>query len=160
MARGRPAKGRRLRVGGVALLILFSALSVSPSPVERRNGPIRLRENLWATGHFMGKKSPLSPIPLHSSSLERAELNHTPGAFSPSVTSIIDSMKDLLIRELLEILLQQKLLEENQGKQDPEEQHHFSDLQKNTEIAKLYLLTFPDLWCEVKETKFVVCYSA
>ncbi|XP_039195437.1 neuromedin-B isoform X2 [Crotalus tigris] len=121
MARGRPAKGRRLRVGGVALLILFSALSVSPSPVERRNGPVRLRENLWATGHFMGKKSPLSPIPLHSSSLERAELNHTPGAFSPSVTSIIDSMKDLLIRELLEILLQQKLLEENQGKQDPEE---------------------------------------
>lgn len=50
MARGGPAKGRSLRVGGVALLILFSALSVSPSPVERRNGPIRLRENLWATG--------------------------------------------------------------------------------------------------------------
>ncbi|XP_034288449.1 neuromedin-B [Pantherophis guttatus] len=122
MARGGQAKSRSLRVGGVAFLILFSALAVSPSPAEKRNGPIRLRENLWATGHFMGKKSPLSPILLRSSSLERAELNHSPRAFGPSVTSIIDSMKDLLTRELLEILLQQKLLEENQGKQDPEEQ--------------------------------------
>ncbi|KAM3828099.1 neuromedin-B [Vipera latastei] len=122
MARGGLAKGRSLRVGGVAFLILFSALSVSPSPVERRSGPIRLRENLWATGHFMGKKSPLSTIPLRSSSLERAELTHTPRGFSPAVTSIIDSMNVLLTRELLEILLQQKLLEENQSTQDPEEQ--------------------------------------
>ncbi|XP_032089015.1 neuromedin-B [Thamnophis elegans] len=122
MARGGQAKSRSLRVGGVAFLILFSALSASPSPAERRKQPFRLRENLWATGHFMGKKSPLSPIPLRSSFLEGAELNQSPRAFSPAVTGIIDSMKDLLTRQLLEILLQQKLLEENQGEQAPQEQ--------------------------------------
>ncbi|XP_070618442.1 neuromedin-B [Erythrolamprus reginae] len=122
MARGAQGRSRSLRVGGVAFLLLFAALAVSPSPAEKRNGPIRLRENLWATGHFMGKKSPLSPIPLRSSSSERAEFNRSPRTFSPAITSIIDSMKDLLTRELLEILLQQKLLEENQSKQDPEGQ--------------------------------------
>ncbi|KAM6425796.1 neuromedin-B [Liasis olivaceus] len=123
LARSRSrSRSRSLRAGGVAFLILFSALSASPALAENRNGPIRLRENLWATGHFMGKKSPLSPTPLHSSSLERAEPNHIPKAFSPAVTSIVDDMKDLLTRELLKILLQQKLLEENQGKQDPKEQ--------------------------------------
>ncbi|XP_063170040.1 neuromedin-B [Candoia aspera] len=120
MARAGLARSRSLRVGGVALLILSAAFSASPSLAEKRDGPIRLRENLWATGHFMGKKSPLSPTPLHSSSLGSAEPNQIPRDFSPAVTSIIDGAKDLLTRELLKILLQQKLLEESQ--EDPKEQ--------------------------------------
>ncbi|XP_061451886.1 neuromedin-B-like [Rhineura floridana] len=110
--------GRILPVGGLAYLLLFATLSVSPS----LEGPIRLRENLWATGHFMGKKSTLSSSHVQSTSLEKADPNNTPKAFSPVLTGVLEDMKDLLTREFLKILLQERLLEENRGKHDLKDQ--------------------------------------
>ncbi|XP_054858249.1 neuromedin-B [Eublepharis macularius] len=113
---------RRLRLGGLAFLLLFSSVSFSPSLGDKRNGPFRMRENLWATGHFMGKKSTMGSSHLPSSSPERAEPKSTPKAFSPELTDVLEDMKDLLTRELLKILLQERILEENRGKQDLKDQ--------------------------------------
>lgn len=73
----------------------------------------------------MGKKS--SPVSSHvqSSSLEREEVNNIPEGFSPVLAGVLEDMKDLLMRELLKILLQEKLLEENREKQDLKEQVRF-----------------------------------
>ncbi|XP_066490852.1 neuromedin-B [Tiliqua scincoides] len=118
----RGLASRVLVVGALAYLLLFFTISVSPAFGDKRNGPFRLRENLWATGHFMGKKS--SPVSSHvqSSSPERADTNNIPEGFSPVLTGVLEDMKDLLMRELLKILLQEKLLEENQRKQDLKDQ--------------------------------------
>nr|XP_056722043.1 neuromedin-B [Euleptes europaea] len=113
---------RRLWLGGLAYLLLFSSLSFSPSLGDKRKGPVRMREHLWATGHFMGKKSMPGSSHLPSSPPERAEPNNTPEVFSPMLTDVLEDMKDLLTRELLKILLQERILEENQGKQDLKEQ--------------------------------------
>ncbi|XP_034986656.2 neuromedin-B-like [Zootoca vivipara] len=94
-----------LHVGSLAYLLLFATFSVSPS----LGGPIRLRENLWATGHFMGKKSMLSSP-------------HVQSAFSESAETNREGVKDLMMSELLKILLQEKLLEENRGMHDPNDQ--------------------------------------
>ncbi|XP_028562733.1 neuromedin-B [Podarcis muralis] len=102
---------RILQVGSLAYLLLFATFSVSPS----LGGPIRLRENLWATGHFMGKKSMLSSPHVQSAFSESSETNSTPKAFR-------EGMKDLVMSELLKMLLQEKLLEENRGKRDPNDQ--------------------------------------
>ncbi|XP_060116210.1 neuromedin-B [Heteronotia binoei] len=120
-AQGRAS--RRLRLGGLAyLLLLFSSLSCSPSLGDKRDAPFRMREHLWATGHFMGKKSMPSSSHLPSASLERTEPNSTPEAFRPVLTDVLEDMKDLLTRELLKILLQERILEENQGKRDLKDQ--------------------------------------
>ncbi|NXU59513.1 NMB protein, partial [Turnix velox] len=69
------------------------------------------RGNLWATGHFMGKKSVAG-----SPHLESPE---EPGVvFGPSLRALLEDMVELLTRELLKILLQERLLDENQGKYD------------------------------------------
>ncbi|NWI98426.1 NMB protein, partial [Crypturellus undulatus] len=71
------------------------------------------RGNLWATGHFMGKKS-VSSLPHLESSDEPA----VPTIFGPSLRALLEDMMELLTRELLKILLQERLLNENQGKYD------------------------------------------
>ncbi|KAJ6664087.1 hypothetical protein lerEdw1_008302 [Lerista edwardsae] len=118
----RGIASRVLLVGVLAYLLLFSTISVSPAFGDKRNGPIRLRENLWATGPFMGKRS--SPVSSHvqTSSPEREEVNNIPEGFSPVLAGVLEDTKDLLMRELLKILLQEMLLEENRGKQDLKEQ--------------------------------------
>ncbi|NWU65288.1 NMB protein, partial [Pterocles burchelli] len=71
------------------------------------------RGNLWATGHFMGKKSvPGSPL------LESSEDPAVPMVFGPSLRALLEDVMELLTRELLKILLQERLLNENQGKYD------------------------------------------
>ncbi|NXL39395.1 NMB protein, partial [Glaucidium brasilianum] len=71
------------------------------------------RGNLWATGHFMGKKSvPASPR------LESPQEPAVTMAFGPSLRALLEDMMELLTRELLKILLQERLLDENQGKYD------------------------------------------
>ncbi|NXD38066.1 NMB protein, partial [Copsychus sechellarum] len=71
------------------------------------------RGNLWATGHFMGKKSvPGSPH------LQPPEQPAVPVVFSPSLRALMEDIVELLTRELLKILLQERLLDENPGKYD------------------------------------------
>ncbi|NWX91515.1 NMB protein, partial [Nothoprocta ornata] len=71
------------------------------------------RGNLWATGHFMGKKSVSS-----SPHLESPDEPAVPTVFGPSLRALLEDMMELLTRELLKILLQERLLNENQGKYD------------------------------------------
>ncbi|XP_077174279.1 neuromedin-B [Paroedura picta] len=103
---------------GLAYLLLFAALACPPALGEKRNGPFRLRENLWATGHFMGKKSVPGSSHLPPASLARAELNSITEASRPVFTDVLEDMKGLLVRELLRIILQERILEENRGKRD------------------------------------------
>lgn len=74
----------------------------------------------------MGKKSISGPS--HLESPEDAAISSVPMAFSPSLRAILEDMKELLTRELLKILLQERLLDENQGK------HNLAD-QVSTEEA-------------------------
>lgn len=74
----------------------------------------------------MGKKSTPGSSHLPSASQERAEPNSTPEAFRPVLTDVLEDMKDLLTRELLKILLQERILEENQGKRDLKDQVRLS----------------------------------
>lgn len=61
----------------------------------------------------MGKKSvPGSPR------LEPPEEPALPVAFGPSLRALLEDVVELLTRELLKILLQERLLDENQGKYD------------------------------------------
>ncbi|XP_078237047.1 uncharacterized protein LOC144584586 [Pogona vitticeps] len=108
--------GRILRVAVLASLLFSSTVFVSPSFGGKRDAPIRLRENLWATGHFMGKKSTLDSSHLPPLSEERVEPGNVLEAFSPALTDVFEDAKGLLMRELLKIILQQRLLEEEQGK--------------------------------------------
>ncbi|NXV06092.1 NMB protein, partial [Cettia cetti] len=71
------------------------------------------RGNLWATGHFMGKKSVTG-----SPHLDAPEEPAVPMVFGPSLRALLEDMMELLTRELLKILLQERLLDENQGKYD------------------------------------------
>ncbi|NXC38555.1 NMB protein, partial [Penelope pileata] len=71
------------------------------------------RGNLWATGHFMGKKS-VTGTP----HLDAAEQPAVPVAFGPSLRALLEEMMELLTRELLKILLQERLLDVNQEKYD------------------------------------------
>ncbi|XP_042331608.1 neuromedin-B-like [Sceloporus undulatus] len=123
MARGVQSS-KILQIASLAYLILFSTTTSIPSPSlgDKRNGPIRLRENLWATGHFMGKKSTLGSSHLLPSSPESAESDNIPEALNPVVTAVLEDMKELMTRELLKILLQWRLLEGNQGKSEPKDQ--------------------------------------
>ncbi|POI19027.1 hypothetical protein CIB84_017229 [Bambusicola thoracicus] len=71
------------------------------------------RGNLWATGHFMGKKSvPGTPR------LDMPGQPAVPMAFGPSFRALLEDVVELLTRELLKILLQERLLDENRGRYD------------------------------------------
>lgn len=61
----------------------------------------------------MGKKSVTG-----SPHLEAAEEPAVPMVFGPSLRALLEDMMELLTRELLKILLQERLLDENQGKYD------------------------------------------
>ncbi|XP_053933914.1 neuromedin-B isoform X3 [Cuculus canorus] len=79
------------------------------------------RGNLWATGHFMGKKSVTG-----SPHLEPPEEPAVPTAFGPSLRALLEEMVELLTRELLRVLWRERLLDENQGKYDLTDQFLFS----------------------------------
>ncbi|NXS63233.1 NMB protein, partial [Brachypteracias leptosomus] len=84
-------------------------------PAEPRGPAAKIRVNprgnLWATGHFMGKKSVTS-----SPRLEPPEEPAVPVVFGPSLRALLEDMMELLTRELLKILLRERLLDENQGR--------------------------------------------
>lgn len=61
----------------------------------------------------MGKKSVTG-----SPHLETPEEPAVPMVFGPSLQALLEDMMELLTRELLKILLQERLLDENQGKYD------------------------------------------
>lgn len=61
----------------------------------------------------MGKKSVAG-----SPHLESPEEPAAPVVFGPSLRALLENMMELLTRELLKILLQERLLDENQGKYD------------------------------------------
>ncbi|KAM7103676.1 neuromedin-B [Ciconia maguari] len=103
------------------LLLLLCGAALGPAVhldfAEHRSQAAKIkvnpRGNLWATGHFMGKKSVTG-----SPHLESPEEPAVPMVFSPSLRALLEDMMELLIRELLKILLQERLLDENQGKYD------------------------------------------
>ncbi|CAM5144385.1 unnamed protein product [Eretmochelys imbricata] len=105
-------------------LLLLSFLSAAPADrpdfAEPRDRAARIkvnpRGNLWATGHFMGKKSIAASLLLESPG--DAVANSIPMAFSPTLRAVLKDMKELLTRELLKILLQERLIDENQGRSD------------------------------------------
>ncbi|XP_052528231.1 neuromedin-B [Tympanuchus pallidicinctus] len=71
------------------------------------------RGNLWATGHFMGKKSvPGTPR------MDELRQPAAPMSFGPSLRALLEDVVELLTRELLKILLQERLLDQNQRKYD------------------------------------------
>ncbi|XP_043350190.1 neuromedin-B isoform X2 [Dermochelys coriacea] len=99
-------------------LLLLSFLSAAPAEPGGRAARIKVnpRGNLWATGHFMGKKS-IGASPLLESPGDAAA-NSIPMAFSPTLRAVLKDMKELLTRELLKILLQERLIDENHGRSD------------------------------------------
>ncbi|XP_040458366.1 neuromedin-B isoform X1 [Falco naumanni] len=107
------------------LLLLLCGAALGPAVrldlAEHRNQVAKIKVNprgsLWATGHFMGKKS-VTGSPHLESPVEPA----VPLAFGPSLRALLEDMMELLTRELLKILLQERLLDENQGKYDLTEQ--------------------------------------
>ncbi|XP_050822811.1 neuromedin-B [Gopherus flavomarginatus] len=109
-------------------LLLFSFLSAAPAgradfaePLGRAARiKVNPRGSLWATGHFMGKKS-IAASPLLESPGDAAA-NSIPVAFSPTLRAVLQDMKELLTRELLKILLQERLIDENQGKSELQNQ--------------------------------------
>uniref|UniRef100_A0A8C9F0C0 Neuromedin B n=1 Tax=Pavo cristatus TaxID=9049 RepID=A0A8C9F0C0_PAVCR len=114
------------------LLLLLCGAAVGPAVhldfAEHRSQAAKIkvnpRGNLWATGHFMGKKSvPGTPH------LDAPGQPAVPMAFSPSLRALLEDVVELLTRELLKILLQERLLDENQGKYDLTDQEE-SVLQK------------------------------
>ncbi|KAJ7421895.1 Neuromedin-B [Pitangus sulphuratus] len=103
------------------LLLLLCGAALGPAVhldfAEHRSQAAKIkvnpRGNLWATGHFMGKKSVTG-----SPHLESPEEPAVPTVFGPSLRALLEDMMELLTRELLKILLQERLLDENQGKYD------------------------------------------
>ncbi|XP_066052500.1 neuromedin-B isoform X1 [Chamaea fasciata] len=103
------------------LLLLLCGAALGPAVhldfAEHRSQAAKIkvnpRGNLWATGHFMGKKSVTG-----SPHLETPEEPAVPMVFGPSLRALLEDMMELLTRELLKILLQERLLDENQGKYD------------------------------------------
>uniref|UniRef100_A0A8C3LVJ6 Neuromedin B n=1 Tax=Chrysolophus pictus TaxID=9089 RepID=A0A8C3LVJ6_CHRPC len=103
------------------LLLLLCGAALGPAVrldfAEHRSQAAKIkvnpRGNLWATGHFMGKKSvPGAP---HLDELRQPAV---PMAFGPSLRALLEDVVELLTRELLKILLQERLLDENQRKYD------------------------------------------
>ncbi|XP_029431696.1 neuromedin-B [Rhinatrema bivittatum] len=110
----------------LAQLLLFSFISISASVsldlTEQRNKVAKIKVipkgNLWATGHFMGKKSiPDSPIMEYP---EEAELSSVPVAYSPALSP--EDVKEFLITKLLKNPLQQRQLDDSRVKFDLNDQ--------------------------------------
>ncbi|XP_031472032.1 neuromedin-B [Phasianus colchicus] len=103
------------------LLLLLCGAALGPAVhldfAEHRSQAAKIkvnpRGNLWATGHFMGKKS--APGTPHLDELRQPAV---PVAFGPSLRALLEDVVELLTRELLKILLQERLLDENQRKYD------------------------------------------
>ncbi|POI21375.1 hypothetical protein CIB84_014878 [Bambusicola thoracicus] len=90
--------------------------------------------SLWGTraccvaGHFMGKKSvPGTPR------LDVPGQPAVPMAFGPSFRALLEDVVELLTRELLKILLQERLLDENRGRYDLTDQQ---DVVESLEVMK------------------------
>ncbi|XP_015198865.2 neuromedin Ba [Lepisosteus oculatus] len=115
---------RLCQLGVFTYLLLFSYVSLTTSVsldlTELRNKVAKIkvnpRGNLWATGHFMGKKSVLdSPL------LEPPDV--------PAVSSIrvalnpggAQDMRELITQEVLKIALQTQL-QDSRGKTDSNDQ--------------------------------------
>ncbi|KAJ1181015.1 hypothetical protein NDU88_006226 [Pleurodeles waltl] len=116
---------RLLQLGLLAYLLVSAFISataaVSVDLSEQRNKVAKIkvnpRGNLWATGHFMGKKSiPDSPV------LEYPEEGVAMNSVPCSPALFLEDMKDLLIRELLKMPLQQRPLDESRVKFDLNDQ--------------------------------------
>ncbi|XP_008118910.2 uncharacterized protein LOC103280728 [Anolis carolinensis] len=109
-----------LQAASLSCLLLLASSALPPSVGGKRDGPFRLREHLWATGHFMGKKSNLGPLShLWSPSMKHPEPDNIPEASK----SVLEDGTERLRRELLTLLLQWSLAEENQEqKKEPKEQ--------------------------------------
>ncbi|KAM9124906.1 LOW QUALITY PROTEIN: neuromedin-B [Pangshura tecta] len=130
-ARGEASGARRGAMGALpasrllGCLLLFSFLSAARAdPAEPRGRAARIKVNprgsLWATGHFMGKKS-IAAYPLLESPGDAAA-NSIPAAFSPTLRAVLQGMKELLTRELLKILMQERLIDENRGQYELQNQ--------------------------------------
>ncbi|XP_078540741.1 neuromedin-B [Lissotriton helveticus] len=118
---------RLLQLGCLAYLLL-SAFIVATAAVKvdyhqsELHGKVHdikvnPRNKLWATGHFMGKKSILdSPV------LEYPEEGEAVNSIRRSPDLFLENMKDLLIRDLLKTPLQQRQLDESRVKLDLNDQ--------------------------------------
>ncbi|XP_043933774.1 neuromedin-B [Protopterus annectens] len=113
-------------VGFLFPLLFFSFVSVTVSVsvdlTELRNKVAKIkvnpRGNLWATGHFMGKKS-LLETPLLDSPDSTME-NDIHFSLSPGLS--MEDMKQLLTREVLKIAMQAQQMETSQEKLEPDDQ--------------------------------------
>ncbi|XP_036399029.1 neuromedin-B-like [Megalops cyprinoides] len=112
-------------LGLLTYLLLFSYISVTTSVsldlTELRNKVAKIkvnpRGNLWATGHFMGKKSVVDSSLLASSN--EPSMNEIQVAMSPERQA--QDLRELVTQELLKIALQAQLLDAPR-KQDADDQ--------------------------------------
>ncbi|XP_009462321.1 PREDICTED: neuromedin-B [Nipponia nippon] len=112
-AAGSPGAGGAVPASAPAALGPAVHLDFAEHRSQAAKIKVNPRGNLWATGHFMGKKSVTG-----SPHLESPEEPAVPMVFGPSLRALLEDMMELLTRELLKILLQERLLDENQGKYD------------------------------------------
>ncbi|XP_075753580.1 neuromedin-B [Pelodiscus sinensis] len=116
---GAPPAGRLL---GCLLLLacLPAAPAARPDLAEPRSRAPRIkvhpRGNLWATGHFMGKKS-IATSPLLESPGDAAA-GSGPVAFDPTLRAALGDVEELLTRELLSLLAQERRLDGSRGRAD------------------------------------------
>ncbi|XP_074863234.1 neuromedin-B [Carettochelys insculpta] len=110
--------GRLLRCLLLLLACLAAAARPDLAPPRSRAARIKVnpRGNLWATGHFMGKKS-IAASPLLESPGDAAH-NSTPLGFSPTLRAAVEGVKELLASELLRRLAQGRPIDENWGKSE------------------------------------------
>lgn len=97
------------------LLVALCQCDVADNSFSRAAFPLCLCRDpsVFIAGHFMGKKSATG-----SPHLEPPEEPAVPMVFGPSLRALLEDTMELLTRELLKILLQERLLYENQGKYD------------------------------------------
>ncbi|KAG7468212.1 hypothetical protein MATL_G00140550 [Megalops atlanticus] len=112
-------------LGLLTYLLLFSYISVTTSVsldlTELRNKVAKIkvnpRGNLWATGHFMGKKSVVDSSLLASSN--EPSMSAIQVALSPERQA--QDLRELVTQELLKIALQAQL-QDAPRKQDADDQ--------------------------------------
>ncbi|KAG7473272.1 hypothetical protein MATL_G00094010 [Megalops atlanticus] len=112
---------RIYQLGLLTYFLLFSYISVTTSVsldlTELRNKVAKIkvnpRGNLWATGHFMGKKSVVDSALLGAPG--EPGMNTVQVALSPEMQA--QDLKELISQEVLKIALQAQL-QDPRGKQD------------------------------------------
>ncbi|XP_036390434.1 neuromedin-B-like [Megalops cyprinoides] len=112
---------RIYQLGLLTYFLLFSYISVTTSVsldlTELRNKVAKIkvnpRGNLWATGHFMGKKSVVDSALLGAPS--EPAMNAVQVALNPEMHA--QDLKELISQEVLKIALQAQL-QVPRGKQD------------------------------------------